>query len=326
MSKKKIILYSFSFLLLLTTTGCSASNKQTSGIRGKFIFDSNRVELPDVFVTENGKTKLLLKKAMYPAWSTNGKMIACAGSVDSSKKYGLWLIDSKGNKKEFIESPVGLPFPSNLNWSPDDTKIYYAPSAILVGPGYKNKVYYYDLLSKTHTKIIELDENFKISNMKLSPEGDKLIIEGSNKRELALYLSNNDGTNLRMIRRYGGVDAAWYPDNKHIIYLTNVSEDGQIYIKEGWGKIGWGYFFKMNVNTGEVEKLWLCKTPFLLNLKISRDGKYFYYIASAPRGGRAVFVSPIDNPDKKIQITQPIFLTPASYGRSQDDNPDWYQD
>ena len=82
----------------------------------------------------------------------------------------------------------------------------------------------------------------------------------------------------------------------------------------------------MNVNTGEVEKLFPSNTPFLLYLKISRDGKYFYYIAAAPGGGQAVFVSPIDNPDKKIQITHPIFLTPATYGRSQDSLPDWYQD
>lgn len=320
MTKSKIISYSFIFLFLSAITGCSASGKQTSGISGKFVFDSNRFELSDVFITENGKTKLLLKKAMYPAWSVNGQMIACSGSDDNPKKYGIWILDSNGNKKEFIETPTVIP--GELNWSTDDMKIYYTPATIPWRKlGYKNKVYCYDLLSKTHTKIIELDEKFEISNMKLSPKGDKLIIEGSDKHSLGIYLSNSDGTNLRRIRRYGGVDCAWYPDNEHIIYLTNVAEDRQMYSKESWG-----YFFRMNVNTGEVEKLWPCKTPFLLSLKISRDGKYFYYIAPAPDGGQAVFVSPMDNPDKKIQITQPIFLTPASHGRSQDWTPDWYQD
>ncbi len=318
MTKSKILSYGLAFLLLLCNAGCSDSGKQTSGIKGKFVFDSNRFELSDVFITENGKTRLLFRHAMYPAWSRDGKMIACAGSDDNSKKHGLWILDSKGNKKEFIEAPAGLSFPSNLNWSPDDTKIYYTPTAVSVGPGYENKVYYYDFLSKTHTKIIELDEKFEIGNMRLSPKGDKLIIESSYKRDFPLYLSNSDGTNLRIIGHYEG-NCAWYPDNRHILYLSNVADDGQMYIKEGWGKIGWGYFFKMDVDTGETEKLWLCKTP-IFNLKISRDGKYFY------GGGGVIVVFPIDNPDKRIQITESIFLTPATHGRSQDWNPDWYQD
>ncbi len=324
MNKLKVVLYSFVFLLLLTVIGCSGFDKQTSAIRGKFVFDSNRFELSDVFITENGKTTLILKKASCPVWSSDGKMIACSGSDDNPKRYGFWILDSRGNKKEFVEAPLEETIPSNLNWSADNGKIYYVP--FFYGKKImhkKNEVYYYEFLSKTHTKIIELDEKFGINNLKLSPKGDKLLMEGSDKNDLGLYLSNSDGTSLRVIRRYGGVDSTWYPDNEHIGYITNIDENRQMYDK---GAMSWGYFFKMNVNTGEVEKLWLNKIPFLLNLKISRDGKYIYYTAAAPGRGRAVFVSPIDNPDNKIQITYPIFLTPASYGRSQDWRPDWYQD
>ena len=322
MNKSKILLYLLIFFLFLSAAvNCFASDKQSSQIKGKFVFDSNRLgRIYDAFIAENGKTRLLSEKVSHPAWSTDGKRIACNGTVDSPKKYGFWIIDSEGNKKEFIETPEGSP--SNLNWSPDDTKIYYVAVNVPGKPGYENKVYCYDIPSKTHTKIIELDEKFSISNMKISPKGDKLMIGGSGpNRDLKLYLSNSDGTDLKVIGRYR-VDCVWYPDNEHIGYITNIDENGQMYDKS---PLTWGYFFKMNVNTGEVEKLWLNKTPFLMNLKISRDGKYFYYIAAAPGGGRAVFVSPIDNPDKRIQITYPIFLTPATHGRSQDDNPDWYQ-
>lgn len=325
MTKFKIISYSLVFLLFLCSTGCSNPGKQASGIRGKFLFDSNRLgRVYDTFITENGKTRLLLKNASSSAWSSDGKMIACRGSTDNPKKYGFWILDFKGNKKKFVETPEGIP--GNLSWSPDSMKIYYTAATIPYRKlGHKNKVYYYDFIAKTHMKIIELDEVFTIVDMILSPKGDKLLLCGSNKQKSTFYLSNSNGTDLGVIRKYGGTDAAWYPDNEHIIYLANISEDGQAYIKEGWGKIGWGYFFKMNINTGKVEKLWLCKTPFLLSLKISQDGKYIYYTAAAPGGGRAVFVSPIDNPGKKIQITYPIFLTPATHGRSQDWNPDWYQ-
>ena len=321
MNKPIIISCTFICLSLALITGCFGADKQTSEIKGRFVFDSNRIDVPDIFITESGKTKLLFKQALAPAWSSDGERIACAGSDGNPKKHGLLIIDAKGNKKEFIEIPAGFVTPTNSNWSPDDTKIYYVPTLWGKKLGRENKVYCYDFLSKTHVKIIELDEEFRITELRLSPKGDKLMIDGADKHNLYTYLSNNDGTNLRIIR-HRGVDSAWYPDNEHIAYLAFFDENGQRYTP----KSEWGYFIRMNVNTGEVEKLWLCKTPFLLNLKISKDGKYIYYTAPAPGGGRAIFVSPIDNPDKKIQITESVYLKPATYGRSQDWNPDWYQE
>ncbi len=321
MNKSKILLYGAIFIILFSTARCFASDKGPE-IKGRFVFDSNRQSFSDIFITENGKTRLLLKNAGHPVWSASGKIIACTSIDDELKKYGFWIVDYNNNNKEFIEMPAGLGMPVIFGWSPDDTKIYYVPHS-LVRSEYKNKVYYYNLLSKTHTKIIELDEKFYIQVFKISPKGDKFIISGSaGMRNLASYISNSDGTNLRMIGKYRG-NSAWYPDNEHIVYITNISEDGQQYSYDIPAR---GYFFRMNINTGKIEKLWRCNIPWLMDIKISRDGKYFYYVASVPGGGRAIYVSPIDNPDKVIQVTHPVPLTSVPGSHSHDDNPDWYQE
>ncbi len=298
-----------------------------SQIKGRFVFQSNRFSFTDVFITENGKTRLLLKMAGYPVWSTNGKMIVCASfNSKELKKFGFWIIDPKDDKKEFIEMPLEVGIPTNFNWSLDDKKIYYAcgtPKELN-----KNKIYCYDFLLKTHTKIMEFEEKFNILALRLSPKGDKFIISGlsHSTKNNCNYLSNSDGSNLRLIGNYKG-DGPWYPDNEYVAYDSNVSEDGQMIIsQQDWAKKGWGYFFKMNVSTGEVERLQLCNIPFLMNLKISRDGKYYYYAASVKGGGRAICVSPIDDPNKMTQITKPVPMVSVAHHYSQDSNPDWYQD
>ena len=321
MTKSKILICSFLILFLFSATGCFAFGNNLSEIKGKFVFDSNRFEFLDVFITENGETKLLFKKASDPAWSTDDKKIACAYFEEDSKKHGILIIDSKGNKKEFIEMPEGQTSPCNLNWSPDDNKIYYVPHSIGMS-GYKNKVYSYNFSSKTHTKIIEIYKTSYISNLKLSPKGDKLLVSYSDQgsRERGTYLFNSDGVGIKIIGDFKGFNGVWYPDNEHIAYITNLKEDGTRYSIGGNG-----FFFRMNVNTGEVEKLASCNM-MVLNLKMSRDGKYIYYISGNPAGGRVVYVSPIDNPNKMIQITHFVITPPPNNSPSQDNCPDWYQE
>jgi hypothetical protein len=316
MNKLTIISCSFVCLFLTAVTGCSGADEQTSEIKGKFLFDSIR-DKPSVFISENGKTKLLLKDSISPSWSPDGKRIACSGSEKDPKKCGILIMDAKGNKKEFITIPPEFTIPVHFNWSPDGTKIYYVPSAQRKKLGSKNKVYCYDFLSRTHTKIIELDESFVISRLALSPKGDKFLVTGSIKNSSFVYLSNSDGANLKVLQQYG-LNSAWYHDNVHIGYIGYTDEDRKMPDSENWG-----HFFKKNVDTGEVEQLQPCKTPFLLELNMSRDGKCYYYTAAAAEGGRVIYVSPIDNPDKKIQITHSVRLPWG--GRSQDWAPDWYQ-
>lgn len=318
MTKSKIIMYGFIILLSFFTVPCLASDNNSSAIKGKFVFDSNRYEFLDTFIVENGKTKLLYKKASGPVWSSDGKLIACTYFDEDSRRGGILIIDSQGNKKDFIEIPEWLNIPNNFAWSPDDKKIYFRCG--MHGTLNENEVYRYDFSSKTHTKILEI--SFDISSFSLSPKGDKLLVSYANQstREWGTYLFTSDGVGIKIIGNFKGRRGVWYPDNEHIFYLTNLKEDGTQYAKESWG-----YFFRMNVNTGEVEQLFPCNM-LVLDLKISRDGKYFYYISGNPAGGRMIYVSPIDDPDQRIQITQPVITPPPNNSLSQDNRPDWYQD
>ena len=302
-------IYKLLLLLVLFSTiwGCS-QERQT--VRGKFVFGSNRYldfGYP-AHILKNGKIKLLGKRIYAPVWSPNGKLIACLVSKKSNEeigKNGILLVDENGNKHGFFET---ISTPLSCSWFPSGDKVAYA-----VDPLRNPKINIYDFKEQKETTIFKLDGQTDITGVNVSPTGDTIMFT-KGKPNRGTYLINSDGSNLRFIRDYIS-RPAWYPDGKNILYITNVGDDGKLLTDVG------GYFFKMDIKTKKIEKLRL-NAQFISNLKVSRDGRYFYYTVPY-LGGEVIAASPVDGEAKQFYITKPVEIKPMRY--SQDKRPDWYQ-
>ncbi len=296
---------------MFSISACSNINKYP--IQGKFLFESSRSgNSIDLYMSKNEKVMLIAKKAYYPKWSPDGRLIACVveKQFDKIKKKGVLLIDEKGQTKDFFEIELS---PSLVQWSPDGKKIYFVCQRA-DKPIYADGIYILDLVSRDYAKIWGPNYDAHIDALAVSPTGDKVLFE-KEEPKLGVYVLDLMTKDVKYL--INGVNAAWFPDGKHIVYTTNIDEDGNT-IDQNF----LGYFFRMNTETGEKEKVRKERHLMTLSLKVSKDGKYFYYTIQGAGGGQQIVVSPIDNEKIEIPVTQPIM---TSSGFSQDHSPDWYQ-
>ena|GEM_PF-3959019 len=306
----RLIAYILISSLMFSISACSNSNKYP--IRGKFLFESSRSgNSIDLYMSKNGKVALIAKKAYYPEWSPDGRLIACVVEKqrDKIKEKGILLIDDAGRTIDMLEID---PAPSKLDWSPDGSKIYYARQR-KDKPIYDDGFYVFNLSRREHGKVHSFDSDVQITEMSISPLGDKILYKTSEPK-IAIYMLDLKNSEIKYLSN--GVNSAWYPDGKHITFNTNIDEAGN-QINDGYGNI-----YKMNVETGEKTIVRPVKHLMMLGLRVSKDGKYFYYTIQGAGGGQQIVVSPIDNEKVEIPVTQPIM---TSSGFSQDHSPDWYQ-
>jgi len=296
--------------MLFSLSACSNISKDP--IKGKFVFTSSRTgNSIDVYVSKNKKVLLIAKKAYSPKWSPDGKVVACAveGRFNEIGKDGILIIDQNGKVKDFFETERT---PVKVDWDPTGEKIYYTQ------PKKDKKIYdegifVLDLAKREHKKIYGLDTESKITGISISSIGDKILFHKSDPG-IEIYLVDLKNNETKYLSR--GVNPAWFPDGKHIAFTTNIDENGN-QINDAYGNI-----YKMNVETGEREAVRVVKYLMTLGLKVSKDGKYFYYTVQGDGAGQRIVVSPIDNEKVEIPVTTPIM---TSSGLSQDHDPDWYQ-
>lgn len=326
---RKFIIPTLGMLLFLPNMICRAEEYAAKDIKGKFVFEALNREPGEtrmgVYLFKDGKiTRLVKELSGSPSWSPDGKKIVC--SVDPSWASGekrilpqtpeaFYITDETGNVLDKIYSPY--PKASQPHWSPDGKYIAYF--------AYESKDYHgnrwlclYHIETREHKQILQLDEKNVILSIKWSPDSSKLLFNLTDDRHDrdGLYIINIDGRGFEKLNKHSSA-MGWFQDGKHIAYWANLDEKNDDFIN----KPGLVSLFKMNIDTKEVEEI--RKSPFLLYMTLSKDGKYIYYCKSAADGGQTIFVSPIDNGTIQTQITYPIKGPGGSY--SQDFSPDWYQ-
>jgi len=312
--RKSSILATGTIFITLFLIGCSGKPSFGQDINGKFVYSSIRGEKTGTYVWEDGKEKpILMGRYSSPIWLSSGSKIACGveGRFAKRNDNGILITDEKGSELEFIKTDS---VPLNLSISKNDLKIAYSGHAkedISV-----TKIMVFDISKRMNIKVFESPKKSYITQASISPDGGKVIFEMSpqNGEKIELYLIDTDGSNLKLL--FAGKTPAWLPDSKHIIFLSNKIEPH----KESL--VDLGYFYKYNIETGELIKLRPC-TRWIDYLRVSQDGKYIYYTTLAFGGtGKMVYVSALDGEGKEVQVTKPV-LNGRNY--SQDYNPDWFQ-
>lgn len=297
--------------LFMLNSGCSSAieSKETQKIKGKFVFYALRSlkEPWEIYISKNGKiTKF--KNAVSPLWSNDGKKVACV------KDATITIVDTKGNLLNIFPKTKGA---LGIAWSPDNTKFAYTAREGAYTEF--DKLFLYDIETGEKEKLVDYNNEYSITYVLYSPKGDKILFYRSYVNDIkkcGVYIYDLNVSSIKLISAQGG-RPAWFPDGKHVLILTNRNED--------WSMINskLGVFMKINIETGE-KKILRERTSFIKDIKITKDGKFFYYSKPVSKGGRIIVVSPIDNPELEIPITKPVDLGKGQ-GYSQDLEPDWYQ-
>lgn len=164
----------------------------------------------------------------YPTFSPDGKSIAYISNKDadyfSLSSLYLYNLETKEEKK--MQTGVR----SNLSWSPDGKKIYYAKATR------KNKhwssfhdIYVFDLVQEEETR---LTNGQRANSPAVSPDGKTIAYVAGNDGTLNLFAMNIDGTNPRQLTSFNNGEQVynpkWSPDGRQIVFDYSIKEGRDI--------------------------------------------------------------------------------------------------
>jgi len=287
------------------------------GLKGKFVFTATRQVNPpktSLHLWKKGRVRFLGYHRVMPVWSPDGKYIACRSLGNE-----IYLVGDNGKTVKTLKTPY---FPSSMAWKSREKLIYKGIENRADPVNSLKALYELDINSGETKKLLQLAEGEDIINLSVSPDGNKILFilvvsdEVKNPiRKRGIYLVNSDGTQLRLLSRWG-TSVSWFPDSKHILYANTRDEKGNRL------DVGHGYYFKKDINSGKdsfVRRI----LAFETNTKVSPDGNYIYASSGLKGRGRCIVVYPLKEEESAIMITEPVEIAHDTY--SQDDFPDWYQ-
>ncbi|MFA6142319.1 MAG: hypothetical protein WC738_03385 [Candidatus Omnitrophota bacterium] len=310
----RIIIFTLILTSLYIAIPCMANDDVADNIKGKFTFEGIRNPKLGwgvyVLSLKDAEPKFLGSKMTGPRWSPNGTKIAVSGAD------GILILNENGNIIETIKPMINYR-PQPIEWSPNGDEILYATTR----KGEEQKhwrtcLYIYNLKTKQHNLILNLSGKYSILSPSFSPDGKQILVSLTDEQS-GIYILNKDGSGVEKLRK-NAMAVGWFPDGKSICFDTNIGDDGNLMNP----KRGYGYLFKYNLENKSTEKI--REFGFTLDAKLSKDGKYVYYIKPIGRGAHVICVSPIDDEKIEIQITKPVLL--GNSGKySEEFSPDWYQ-
>jgi Tol biopolymer transport system component len=308
-------------LMVFGLTGCAKKDSKESSlespIKGKLAVysfrEGNHVNDSALYLVNGSEIKKISDLAGDPVWSPDGSKILASDQNGNS----FAVYDENGTvlKKVTVDSR-----PFIYDWFPSQDKIIY------VGREKLNekwdsicRLFVYDLVSDTQQEIYAFEENQYIYDLHISPDGNKVaffVSEALGKK--ARQVMGALDLNTLKVREYKPVASVlgWLPDGKYFIISTNIKEDGTKF-NQGFGILG-----KINIETGNFEIIHNLK-GFYLDAKVSKDGKYIYYVRGVDGGGAATFIQSIESQEEFV-ITTPILVQPPN-GYSHDFSVSWYQ-
>jgi Tol biopolymer transport system component len=167
---------------------------------------------PSAVVIANGNgsgARPLMRNAMYPKWSPNGRKIAFLKQSESADELALWVMDADGSKPRLVARHVVVYV---FDWSPDGRKLVFD-----------------DRRGKAHVFVVNVDGTGlhrltrayrEDAQPSWSPDGRKIAFSCSQKDE-DICTVNADGSQRRRLTTNRNSDfyAAWSPDSKQIAYV-----------------------------------------------------------------------------------------------------------
>ncbi len=135
------------------------------------------------------------------------------GSTPAADSWWMVVLDSSG---KVIDSVLGLPAQSPVDWSPDATRIAYGDSDGLV---------IRDMTTGQNTRI-RISPARNAYRPAWSPDGTKIAFEaftGNDSTWFDIHVVNADGTGLRNLTKSFGGDwnPSWSPDGTKIAFVSS---------------------------------------------------------------------------------------------------------
>jgi hypothetical protein len=168
---------------------------------------------------------------LYPKFSPDGKKLAyvSAKSGDYFNQSGLYVIEfGTPNKEKAIKGGVR----SDMSWSPDGTKLYYARSTRNNAHGsFYADLYEYNLEAKEEKR---LTFGKRALSPSVSPDGLTLACVVGEDGTTNIATMKTDGSDFRFVTRYSQGEQVynpeWSPDGRRILFDFSVKDGRDI----GW--------------------------------------------------------------------------------------------
>lgn len=184
---------------------------------------------------------------VIPFWSNNGQRIAHVASDVTDNNGVSRIVNARwdgADEKIAMEqkSSIGEFEPTSLAWSPADERIYFVYYEKMDGEdsGFTPSVRSVRPDGSDERIIALLWEDFRIRDLKLSPDGSRFIFTGyrspGTRDEARLYALNSEGGEFRNIfspkhrhqHQGGPVFASWSPDGNRIaVYVFRARRANQ---------------------------------------------------------------------------------------------------
>jgi uncharacterized repeat protein (TIGR01451 family) len=147
------------------------------------------------------------------AWSPNGKKLAYIGS-----DFAIHLVNANGTGAAKL--PNSPTFINDLSWSPDGAMFAYSDGTDIFkmnldGSGQTNL---------TQGRPVNNSEPTRSSLPRWSPDGTRLLFQGTSNNYRNTYVMNADGSGLAQLFGISdSQDPAWSPDGTKITYISQNS-------------------------------------------------------------------------------------------------------
>ncbi|GEM_PF-4287833 len=311
-------------LTCLVIAGCSdksavANNNKQSlrpNVEGKILFESRRDESGKykLYLLHNKNLAELSSQLGSARWSLDGSAILCHSRTEKRE------IVVMNEKKDILKTiPVKGRIDEN-EWFYDGKKIIYSETIRPEGGRIKDDVTHiviYDLEKDVSSIIFSSEPGYDVLCIILSHDNKKVLFDVSSAIYDKGYIAimDIDGSNIKIIRNLAS-SVGWMPDDKWILYTTNIKNDRELYNNE------FGCLFTQNIETGEEKVIWNVIPTSLLSERLTSDGKYIYYSRSFPEGGTGIAYSPVEKFGETV-VVKPFFIN-KQVGYSEAGLPDWY--
>lgn len=187
----------------------------------------------DIYLTDI-ENKILINLTYHPSfdrhpiWSPDGTKIAFESNRSGS--FDLFIMDADGSN---VLNILNTSDDESLGgWSPDGNRIIFTSLVILPGqegvplsPSYSIRLV--DLISGGVTTVFDESQGgiSKPDAPTFSPDGSKIAFQGIVNGQIAIYVIDIDGTDLRRITgdNYQSGYPVWSPDGETIVAFTSLA-------------------------------------------------------------------------------------------------------